>query len=178
MAIALALGSVVWASAVLLAPLLAGMGRGATGLLYALGAAVCHQRPDRSFHWVGVQLPVCARCTGVYIGAAVGALAWLLLGGLSRPRPTAADRARASRPSTRTPPAPESRVRCRARDWIATRECALLAVALLGAPTFLTAATAGAGLFDPPNLWRALLAVPLGAIAALVVGAVASGHLK
>lgn len=41
---------------------------------YLAGAAVCHQRPDRSFHPWGVQMPVCARCLGVYAGAAVGAL--------------------------------------------------------------------------------------------------------
>lgn len=28
----------------------------------------CHQRPDRSFFIRGYQFPVCARCTGVFIG--------------------------------------------------------------------------------------------------------------
>ena len=28
----------------------------------------CHQRPDRSFFYKNKQLPVCARCTGVFIG--------------------------------------------------------------------------------------------------------------
>ncbi len=28
----------------------------------------CHQRSDRSFHFKGYQFPVCARCTGVFIG--------------------------------------------------------------------------------------------------------------
>lgn len=28
----------------------------------------CHQRPDRSFFFRGHQFPVCARCTGVFIG--------------------------------------------------------------------------------------------------------------
>ena len=37
--------------------------------LFAIGALVCHQRPDRSFFLNGHQLPVCARCTGLYIGA-------------------------------------------------------------------------------------------------------------
>lgn len=39
--------------------------------VYAVGAAVCHQRPERSFHLWGRQMPVCARCTGIYLGAAV-----------------------------------------------------------------------------------------------------------
>jgi uncharacterized membrane protein len=33
---------------------------------------VCHQRPERSFHLAGVQLPVCARCFGLYLSGAIG----------------------------------------------------------------------------------------------------------
>lgn len=29
----------------------------------------CHQMPERSFFIKGYQFPVCARCTGVYLGA-------------------------------------------------------------------------------------------------------------
>ena len=43
-----------------------------TALVYLAGSFVCHQIPERSFHLSGVQLPVCARCTGLYLGAAVG----------------------------------------------------------------------------------------------------------
>jgi len=28
----------------------------------------CHRLPERSFFWRGRQFPVCARCTGLYIG--------------------------------------------------------------------------------------------------------------
>ncbi|MFT3993801.1 MAG: DUF2085 domain-containing protein [Dysgonomonas sp.] len=28
----------------------------------------CHRKPERSFFWRGKQFPVCARCTGIYIG--------------------------------------------------------------------------------------------------------------
>jgi uncharacterized membrane protein len=42
---------------------------------YAIGSVICHQRPERSFHLWGAQLPVCARCTGVYVGAALAAIA-------------------------------------------------------------------------------------------------------
>src|SRR5262245_50683063 len=39
--------------------------------VYAIGSIVCHQRPERSFHSWNVQWPVCARCTGLYLGAAM-----------------------------------------------------------------------------------------------------------
>ena len=45
------------------------------GVLYALGSLICHQRPERSFHLFAAQLPVCARCTGIYAGAALSASA-------------------------------------------------------------------------------------------------------
>lgn len=36
---------------------------------YKLGAAGgCHQMPERSFRSFDMQFPVCARCTGVYLG--------------------------------------------------------------------------------------------------------------
>jgi uncharacterized membrane protein len=52
---------------------------GASLAAYAIGAVVCHQLPWRSFHLWGAQLPVCARCTGIYVASAVVAAAapWL-----------------------------------------------------------------------------------------------------
>lgn len=51
--------------------------------MYAASARICHQRVERSFHHAGIQLPVCARCTGIYLSAAAGALGvWLF----ARPR--------------------------------------------------------------------------------------------
>lgn len=44
-------------------------------MIYAIGSVVCHQLPNRSFHLWGRQLPVCARCLGIYAGAAVMAMA-------------------------------------------------------------------------------------------------------
>jgi len=39
------------------------------GKTYLVGYAVCHQLPSHSFHLGGRQLPLCARCTGIYLGA-------------------------------------------------------------------------------------------------------------
>ena len=42
--------------------------------VYAVGRLVCHQLPARSFHLWRVSFPVCARCTGIYLGAAATAV--------------------------------------------------------------------------------------------------------
>lgn len=39
------------------------------GKLHALGYAVCHQLEERSFCIHGICSPLCARCTGMYLGA-------------------------------------------------------------------------------------------------------------
>ena len=39
----------------------------------------CHQLPERSFFYKDKQFPVCARCTGVFIGQCIAfVLAWLI----------------------------------------------------------------------------------------------------
>jgi hypothetical protein len=38
----------------------------------AIGYAVCHRIPARSFHIGDYQLPLCARCSGMYLGAMIG----------------------------------------------------------------------------------------------------------
>ena len=47
-------------------------------IVVALSAHICHQQPDRSFHWGAVTWAVCARCLGLYAAAPVGAAAALL----------------------------------------------------------------------------------------------------
>ena len=71
----LALGAVTWFALVTLAPVLP---TALAAVAYAAGGIVCHQMSDRSFHWHGAQLAVCARCTGIYLGAC-GAVVLALL---------------------------------------------------------------------------------------------------
>ena len=47
---------------------------GLLGKADALGYAVCHRIDTRSFHIDGRQMPLCARCTGMYLGAVLGLL--------------------------------------------------------------------------------------------------------
>jgi uncharacterized membrane protein len=51
----------------------------AAAVVYAVGSVVCHQRPERSFFESGHQLPVCARCTGLYVSALVGGVMALMV---------------------------------------------------------------------------------------------------
>jgi uncharacterized membrane protein len=44
-----------------------------------VGYAICHRIPERSFFLNGRQLPLCARCTGTFLGVLVGLAAVLLL---------------------------------------------------------------------------------------------------
>ena len=39
----------------------------------------CHQMPERSFFIKGYQFPVCARCTGIYLGALLSIASFFVL---------------------------------------------------------------------------------------------------
>lgn len=58
-------------------------------VVYRIGSLICHQRPERSFFLFGAQLPVCARCAGIYAGAALTALAGSLWARVHGPWPNA-----------------------------------------------------------------------------------------
>ncbi len=91
----LTLGAVFWTALIVVAPraLAAdtpGVNR-AAAFVYQSSGLICHQRTERSFHLSGVQLPVCARCSGLYVSGALGALvAWFAA---RRPRATRRTRA-------------------------------------------------------------------------------------
>jgi uncharacterized membrane protein len=66
----IALVSLAWLLAIVGSPVLPAP---LAAAVYLIGSHICHQHPDRSFHLFGAQLAVCARCTGIYAGALVGA---------------------------------------------------------------------------------------------------------
>lgn len=68
----LALASLVWLALLVVTPYAPAS---LAALMYACGSFVCHQLPERSFHLAGFQMPVCARCVGIYAGAALAAAA-------------------------------------------------------------------------------------------------------
>src|ERR1700704_3352966 len=72
--------SIGWAALLPLAPFAASRPApapfwyGLAFAMYSAGGAICHQLPARSFHSWSAQWPVGARCTGIYVGAAVAAV--------------------------------------------------------------------------------------------------------
>jgi len=81
----LTIGSVGWVVTLALATFIASQpsvgiaAYGFSAAIYEVGSLVCHQLSERSFHIWGAQLPVCARCTGLYGGAAAAAIAAMRL---------------------------------------------------------------------------------------------------
>ncbi len=58
----------------------------------------CHQNADRSFSLFGAPMAVCARCTGLYLGALLGTILLPLLRGVRAPVPSRAWLAAAALP--------------------------------------------------------------------------------
>ena len=141
---AVALTSVAWVALLVAAPFLWAP---LAAVLYAAGALLCHQIPERSFYVAGFQLPVCARCLGLYAGAAFGGVAAVAT--LSR-------RVLGSDPHTR-------------------RHRGLTLLAAL--PTIATVVIEWGIGWPVSNVTRAAAAVPLaGVVAFVVVRAVATLH--
>jgi len=46
----------------------------------AIGASVCHQLPTHSFIREGIQFPICARCSGLYLGCFISLLYYFIQG--------------------------------------------------------------------------------------------------
>jgi uncharacterized membrane protein len=120
-----------------------GLGASVSGLTYAFGSLICHQRPERSFYIDAAQLPVCARCFGLYAGAALGVIAGL--------KPCAT--------------LPRSSRLSWWRNPLGLRKV-VIAAAL---PTAITWTSEVLGLWSPTNLTRFVAALPLGAAVAVTV---------
>jgi uncharacterized membrane protein len=139
--------AVAWVALIVAGPILPAA---PAGILYAFGSRICHQISARSFHLGAAQLPVCARCLGIYAGFAIG-LVVALSATLSRP-------VQGSDPCT---------TRHRGLTPWGLTPGALVAVGAL--PTAITLLLEWAGLWPTSNLTRAVAGGPLGVGVALVV---------
>ena len=120
--------------------------------MYAAGSFICHQLPERSFHFQSAQLPVCARCLGLYCGGAVGSVfgaSAVVRQRINRGQPLLA----------------------RTRRWRWTLAAAI--------PTLVTFVLEWGFGWPVWNTVRAVTALPLGvAVAFVVVSAVATLHYE
>ena len=132
----MALAACAWLAIIILTPLLPVP---LAGLAYLAGSLICHQLPERSFHIGAAQLPVCARCVGIYAGVALSA--GTLWGGPCRV------------------------VRLANLARLPLRTVTVVAAV----PTAVTVALEWLGTWEPSNLARAFSGVPLGAVVAFVV---------
>ena len=151
LATGIAVVALAWSSLLVTTPRWRGQG-GVTALgaalVYAVGDRVCHQRPERSFAVGGTPMPVCARCSGLYLSGTLGALLGLAWSLSSRGRHT---------------------------DTAARWRWALVASAV---PTGLSWLAEVTTLAEPSMLVRALCAVPLGVVTGWICIRAATGALR
>ncbi len=126
---------------------------------YLAGGLICHQRPARSFRLWGVQMPVCARCAGLYGGAALGAVvagAW------------ASGRRRAGQIQRDSHRGPRGVERASTLRWV---------VVATAVPTGASVVMETLGIVEGSTVIRAVGAIPLGAAVTWVVSLVIRGEL-
>ena len=124
-------GLVLAACALIFGLWLLGTPEGVTGKADAIGYAICHQIADRSFQIDGHPLPLCARCTGIYLGVMTGFIILVL-----------SDRRR----SAELPPTP----------LIAILAGFVLVMGADGVNSFLTLFPGYTGPYEPSNTLRLL----------------------
>ena len=109
---------------------------GILGKADAIGYAVCHRIDLRSFHIGNVQLPLCARCSGMYLGAMLGLLYQSVIG-----------RRRVGVPSWQI---------------IVSVSVFVLLFAIDGLNSFFSLFSGGQGLYQPNNIFRLLTGTGMG----------------
>ncbi len=157
--------SVAWALLLLAAPFAASHPHAsplASALIlgvYGIGSLVCHQLPERSYHVWTAQMPVCARCAGIYFGAVLGV--------------AVAAVARGFEPSV---------WRVQPSGWRSAQRLALrrprVALALAVVPTLLTLVYEWTTGDMPSHAIRAAAGVPIGVVVAWLVVAAADNQVN
>ena len=127
----------------------------AAAAIYVAGGFVCHQQPARSFYLWDTQMPVCARCSGLYALAPLG----IVLATGRRGFRAVSERSVASA----------------GPGWTVGALRTVLLVAAV--PTLATVGAELMGVLHPTNLARAMSAVPLGVSVAWVVGLALGGTI-
>ena len=116
---------------------------GLLGKADAVGYAVCHRIDLRSFHLGDRQLPLCARCSGMYLGAMLGLIYQGLIG----------------------------RRRTGIPNWKIILAISIFALAFIidGLNSFLSFFPGAPGLYEPNNTIRLLTGTGVGLAIAIVL---------
>jgi len=116
---------------------------GLLGKADAIGYAVCHRIDLRSFHLGYRQIPLCARCSGMYLGAMLGLIFQAVIG-----------RRRTGIPS-----------------WKIIVPISLFAVAFIidGLNSFLSLFPGAPGIYEPSNTYRLITGTGMGLAIAIVL---------
>jgi uncharacterized membrane protein len=77
----------VWLCFILLAPISTEYFNNISAPIYKFFSFVCHQQPDRSFHFAGHSFAVCSRCFGVYFGLFLGFVVYPFFRGIENVEP-------------------------------------------------------------------------------------------
>lgn len=160
-----------WALLLLSAPFLASGAAGQAGLAvsalaYLSGSVICHQQPARSFHLASAQLPVCARCTGLYLAGAAGIVGGLLWRVTRAPSsPLEAGSGAGPLPGANAPAHAGTRARLHLPAHVSWRTVLILASLPIG----VTVALEWAGAWAASNAVRAATGLPAGCAAGAFV---------
>jgi len=180
--------SAAWAVLLVAAPLAASRdhaSRLASALIvgvYSVGSLVCHQLPERSYSIWGAQMPVCARCAGIYVGAAVAAVfaATFRRAEALRHNTTArtAEAVRHNAVVVAQGFSPASVARTVVAQGFSPAKVARVALALAVVPTLLTLVSEWTTGDMPSHAIRAAAGVPIGVVVAWLVVAAAHNQVN
>jgi len=169
-----------WAALLIVVPLLASRAHVSTPesllivAVYAIGSAVCHQLPERSYHLWAAQMPVCARCAGIYFGAVAGVMAAMVRTAKAVRHKTPLVRTAEALRYNRPPVA-------RGAPFVAhgfSRAKVRILLALAAAPTVLTLVYEWTTGVMPPHPIRAAAGASIGAAVAWLVVAAAENQVN
>jgi hypothetical protein len=158
--------AVAWALLLPLAPWVASRPHASTEgaafviAVYGIGSLICHQLPERSYHVWAAQMPVCARCVGIYFGAAAASVV------------AAFRTAEVVRHTTPVAQGPSP------RKASLTQRSARTALVIAVLPTLLTLAYEWTTGHMPAHWIRAAAGVPIGGAAAWLVVAAADNQVN
>jgi uncharacterized membrane protein len=171
--------AVVWAALIVAAPYLASRAHTSASAsvlilgVYGLGSLICHQLPERSYQLWAAQMPVCARCAGIYFGAACGALASTSVRAIGFWKSRAATDSGAVQPVAR-------RLDDRSKDKARPRSLrnARMLLGIAAAPTVVTLLYEWSIGDMPSHAMRAAAGVPIGLVVAWLVVAAADNQVN